>query len=325
MHPEELWTAPTIQARVLRTVLTPISWMYSLGWQAYLALYATGIKKPKRPHAPVVCIGNMLVGGTGKTPATLHVADVLTELGREVVISCSGYGSPASEAAKLAPSGPLKASEWGDEAALIRWLRPNIPLIVGRRRVLAAEICQQQHPNAVLLMDDGFQHLPLGKDVTIVLDPIQPNLRCLPAGPYREPRGNGKRADLVIPGAGRFTIEARAIAFANKDGKSRELQGVVCVLCALGRPKGFLAALRANGLDLGQVVRLPDHDPLTEGNLLSGFPAGLPILVTGKDWVKLRDRTDVEQFDIVIASHEVAIEPHAEFKSWLQARLNGSS
>lgn len=321
MHAEELWTGTGFEARLCRTLLTPLSWAYAAGWQSYLGAYRLGLKRAREPHAPVVCIGNLQVGGTGKTPTTLHVADVLKELGREVVISCSGYGSAAAEAARLTPAGPLKASEWGDEASLLRWLRPQLPLIVGRRRVLAAEICHREHPGAVLLMDDGFQHLPLKKHVSIVLDPDVPNRRCLPAGPYREPWGNRSRADLVLPGE--FHVEATPISFSDPDGASREVAQEVSVLCALGRPGGFLEALRLGGIETRTVVLKPDHDSLSEGNLLTPFAAGETIVVTGKDWVKLRERADVRNFDFAIATHAVSIEPHDVFRGWLQARLDG--
>ncbi|MFI5385228.1 MAG: tetraacyldisaccharide 4'-kinase [Fimbriimonadales bacterium] len=327
MHLEELWTADTFKARLLRALLTPTSWLYALGWQSYLGIYRLGLKKPKEPHVPVVCIGNLLTGGTGKTPVTIHVADILAGLGRKVVISCSGYGSPASEAAQLAPEGCLKASEWGDEAALIRWLRPFIPLIVGRRRVLSAELCHRHFADAVLLLDDGFQHLPLSKHLTILLDPPQSNRRCLPAGPYREPRGNNERADLAIHGIGDtaagFEIARRPMTFQTPAGQPRSVEGTVSILCALARPQGFVHALKAMGLTSSNVVLKPDHDPLADGNLLSGFPSGSPIIVTGKDWVKLRERPDVERYDVAIASYEVTIEPHDEFKDWLQKKLNG--
>jgi len=322
MHADELWNAPTFNARLLRGVLTPASWLYALGWQGYLAVYRLGIKKAKEPHAPVICVGNLVAGGTGKTPLTLHIADVLREQGREVAISCSGYGSPASEAARLAPEGPLMAAEWGDEAALIRWLRPEIPLIVGRRRVLAAEICDKQFPNAALLLDDGFQHLPLKKHVSILLNPPRANRRCLPAGPYREPRSNRDRADLVIS-AGPFRLKTVAGGFKDSEGGTRDLGGNVSVLCAIGQPGGFFDTLRAHGLNLSTVSIRADHDPLTDGNLLEGFSRDRPIVVTGKDWVKLRDRADVECYDIVIADYEVEVEPCAEFRSWLEKELNG--
>ncbi len=336
MHPEELWTAPTFKARMLRTVLTPASWLYALGWQSYLAIYRLGFKRSKEPHSPVVCIGNLIAGGAGKTPTTIHIADVLLGIGRPVVISCSGYGSPSSEAARLAPEGPLKASIWGDEAALVRWLRPDVPLIVGRRRVLSAEVCHREFPNSVLLMDDGFQHLPLRKHLTILLDPPQWNRRCLPAGPYREPSSNHKRADLLISDFGpnqadeqgprrrtEFRVQPHKMGFSKPDGTSVTLTDEVAVLCALARPHGFVAALKTQGLTLEAVSVRPDHDPLADGNLLSGLPPGLPIVVTGKDWVKLRERSDVGRYDIAIASHEVSIAPPDEFTSWLKAKLDG--
>ncbi|HVT13949.1 MAG TPA: tetraacyldisaccharide 4'-kinase [Fimbriimonadaceae bacterium] len=326
MHAEELWTGSGFKAGLCRTLLTPASWLYALGWQGYLAVYRLGIKMAREPHSPVVCIGNLQVGGTGKTPVTLHVAEVLRGTGRDVVVSCSGYGSPASEAARLAPAGPLDAGEWGDEAALLRWLQPDLPLIVGRRRVLAGEICHREFPDAVLLMDDGFQHLPLRKHVSIVLDPPVPNRRCLPAGPYREPWANRERADLVIPNG--FRVEATPMRFIGPDGKERQV-GPAGALCALGRPQAFLDAFNARlgdflvgGSPALPVVVLPDHDPLSDGNLLSSFEKGATIVVTGKDWVKLRRRSDVEQYDFAIATREVAIEPREAFREWLQAKLD---
>ncbi|MFX8929914.1 tetraacyldisaccharide 4'-kinase, partial [Acinetobacter baumannii] len=84
----------------------------------------------------------------------------------------------------MAPDGPLDPAGWGDEPAMFRWLLPDVPLVVGRRRVLAAELVHQHFPKAVLVMDDGFQHLPVKKHIQILLDdPTPKNSRCLPAGP----------------------------------------------------------------------------------------------------------------------------------------------
>src|SRR5579885_1414322 len=200
MHWRDVWFSKQAGFRLIRIALTPLSWLYAAGWQGYLTIYRFGWKKAKAPHHPVVCIGNLKAGGTGKSPVTRYVADVLSSLQRQVVISCSGYGAPRSEAATLTPKGPLDAREWGDEAAMLRAFLPDTPLIVGRDRVEAAKICNKTHPDAVLLLDDGFQHLPLAKDLTILLDPPAENGHCLPAGPYREPRRNRSRADLVLPG-----------------------------------------------------------------------------------------------------------------------------
>jgi tetraacyldisaccharide 4'-kinase len=253
---------------------------------------------------------------------TLFMADLLRDLGRQVVIGCSGYGSPASEAARLAPPGELSAAEWGDEPAMVRWLRPDLPIIVGRRRVLAAQICNENFPQAMLLMDDGFQHLPIRKHVTIVLeDDGLKNRRCIPAGPYREPYSNRRHADLVLPG--QFSMQSAVKGLMSPGGEARSTDHAT-YLCALARPDKFATSLSDVGIHLDQGLSLPDHDPLTQGNLFDALPAGLPIIVTAKDWVKLRQRTDLEGRNILIASYEIDVQPKQAFKDWLQSKLDGS-
>lgn len=309
MHWEDVWEGRGFLPAATRLALTPASWLYAWGWQGYLALYQGGIKRATRAAIPVVCVGNLQVGGTGKTPLVTHLAQTMAEMGRAVVIGVSGYGSPASEGAQAAPTGELSPSRWGDEAALLRWLVPEAPLIVGRARVLAAQICARDFPGSVLLMDDGFQHLPLWKDATILLDPATPNRRCLPAGPYREPYRNRNRADLVIPNG--FRVVSRALAL--------NVDGPIDVLCGLGRPGRFLDALRASGVEIGRIRRAPDHDPLLSPDLFEGL--GERIVVTGKDWVKLRERPDAASRQIIVAPQEVRIEPEAEFRRWLGQKI----
>lgn len=318
MHASELWEGQTFGAKLARTLLTPASWLYAAGWQAYLGIYRLGLKKAQKPHSPILCIGNLVSGGSGKTPVTLHITSLLD---REVVVSCSGYGSPASEAARVAPEGPLSAAEWGDEAALFRWLKPDLPLIVGRRRVLAAQLCHEHFPSAVLLMDDGFQHLPLAKDLTIILDPeTPPNKRCLPAGPYREPRGNRRRADLVLPGEFRIVEEEPAIV--DPEGQARTV-GECTLLCALAQPQKVVESLLRIGVEVRDRRLLPDHDTLRGGTLLASLPTDRPVVVTAKDWVKLRERPDVGERDFLILKHAVRIEPQDRFAAWLKQRLDG--
>lgn len=308
----DLWESPAIGARLARTALTPLSWLYAGGWQAYLLTYRLGLKQAQAPHRPVLCVGNLQAGGSGKSPLVRHLVEVLREMGQEVVVSCSGYGAPRAEAATLAPEGDMDAAEWGDEPAMLRMQIPDLPLVVGRRRVLAASLVHESHPNAVMLMDDGFQHLPLRKTLSIVLDPLDPpNRRCLPAGPYREPRQNRARADLVLPGPFRVVEEGPTL----DEPWPREF----AVLCALGQPARFLASLPHPPV----LTRLlPDHDPLTEGNLFDGMDPALPVVVTAKDWVKLRARPDIAARRVLVARHAVRVELAAEFRAWLAERLD---
>lgn len=321
MNVHEVWFGDSIQASLLRGLLWPASALYGLGWKAYLGLYRLGLKHAAKPHSPIVCIGNFTVGGSGKSPATLHVAEVLRELGFPVVIGLSGYGSPKAEGATVAPDGELDAAEWGDEPAMVRWLMPDIPLIVGRRRVRAAELCAERFPDAVLLMDDGLQHMPLSIDIRIALDERHPKNRfLLPAGPYREPR-SAKRADLILPAEFEAVAAPVALVMPNGDpvlGVSEEVQ----VLCALGRPDRFLDALERAGLRVGRKLLLTDHDPLAAGTLWDSFEPEKPIVVTAKDWVKLRGRSDLASRRIWIARHSVRIEPAEAFKRWLNEKTS---
>lgn len=306
-------------------LLSPLSLLYAFGWEAYRSVYTLGLKRAAAPHAPVVCVGNLTAGGTGKTPLTIHLARVLQSLGRSVVVSASGYGSPASEAARIAPEGALDAAEWGDEPALLRHRMPGVPLIVGRRRVLAAQLCAEGFPGTVMLMDDGFQHLPLRKHVSIIVHPrFDLNRLCLPAGPYREPRARGlARADLELPGRD-FGLERSPTSLTDQAGAAVDPQGLAaCVLCAIGDPWPLQASLEAQGVRVVRGRYLADHDRLDAGNLLQGLDAALPLIVTAKDWVKLRRRADLGSREVLVADYEVRVTPEEAFAAWLDERLDG--
>jgi len=321
MHASEIWEARGVIPSLVRIALFPVSILYALGWECYLAMYRWGLKRASKPHGTILCVGNLVSGGSGKTPVTLYLAELLQKMGHQVVVSCSGYGSPRSQAATLAPEGQLVAADWGDEAALFRFKQPHVPLIVGRRRVLAAQICRQNFPESILLLDDGFQHLPLKKDLTIVLDPpIASNPLCLPAGPYREPRWNRARADLLIPD--RFQLIECSSGLVTQSGGHAQTPIEAHLLCAVGQPKNVLRSLETLGVKVLSTKFLPDHDPLTGGTLFSDLEGPAPIVITAKDWVKLKGRTDIATRTFLILDHQVRIEPEEEFGNWLKDKLD---
>ncbi len=306
-----IWYDPAPKYAAARVALLPLSWLYALGWTCYRAFYDLGIKKAKQPHRPILCIGNLTVGGSGKTPLTVFVARTLAEMGHQVMISCSGYGAPRSEGATLAPDGLLDPREWGDEAALLRSLLPGVPLIVGRARVLAAQLASD---GTILLMDDGFQHLPLRKTASILVDPPSSNRACLPAGPYREPRSNLRRADVVIDGEAARLV-SNIMGFERLG--SRELEDPpkeISALCAIGRPEVFFKSLEDLGFEVEKRIALPDHADM--GGALDGLTG--PIVVTAKDAVKLRVMAEALKREVYVARHEVTVEPIDWFKAKLR-------
>lgn len=305
-------------------MLSPLSLLYGLGWVAYESVYRFGWKTPAEPHPAVVCVGNLVVGGSGKTPFSLYTIGLLRAMGRLPVLSASGYGSPHSRGASLAPEGELDAGEWGDEAAYMRWLQPDLPLVVGRDRVAAAGIAAAAHPGSVLVLDDGFQHLRLRKHFSIVLDPPRPNRLWLPAGPYREPRSGLRRADLVLP-SDALSLRVSGGVFRRPDGsedpETPTPPARIDVLCAVAHPQRFFQALSAAGFEIVHYRLLPDHDRLDAGTLLHGFDPARPLFVTAKDWVKLRKRGDLAGRDVRIADYRIAVEPEDAFRRWLEERL----
>lgn len=313
---EKIWFAPSAGARIARGALVPASALYALGFRLYRGVYDLGLKRAERAELPVVCVGNLAAGGSGKTPVALHVADVLRSIGREVVLGMSGYGSPRAAGASLAAPGPLDPSEWGDEPAMARLLRPDLPLVVGRRRPLAARIAAEAHPGAVLVMDDGFQHLPIAKDVTLLLDPKHPaNRWTFPAGPYRESRSARHRADLVLDG------DPFGVVYAPPRLEGGHVPAQAALVTAVARPERVIASLRELGVEPDPVVVRPDHDPLDASDLLARIPAGRAIVTTAKDWGKLIGRSDVEGRRVLTLTREARIEPTGAFAAWLQERV----
>lgn len=310
MSPERFWALPWA------TVLSPLGWLYGAGWRVYAGLYAAGIKRAVAPHPRAIRVGGLMAGGVGKSPVTIHLAELLSEMGRSVTMGASGYGSPRAEAATLAPTGPLDPAEWGDEPAMLRERLPNAPLVVGRRRVLAARLAHENDPEGVLLMDDGFQHLPLATALSLVIDPVRPeSARCLPVGPYREQRLFGRRrADAVLETGGGEGWRVEYSPLVWSDGPPTG-----GLLCALGHPARFVEAA---GPPTGPVVLKNDHDPLTQDDLLAPFDPGATIGVTEKDWVKLRRRPDVGDYRFTVARRDARIEPAHEFRAWLHNRLD---
>lgn len=322
MHASDLWHSPAWGPTALRTLLTPLSWLYAAGWQTYLGIYRSGLRRAREPHRPVVCVGNLTVGGSGKTPFTLYLAGLIEQSGRSVAVSLSGHGSPRSASASSAPEGDLSAAEWGDEAAMMRWMAPDRPLIVGRDRVRAAEIAHELYPDRVLVLDDGFQHLPLRKHLRIILDDPDPkNARCLPAGPYREPRGNRRRADLVFPGE--FELDWGMEGPADPETRAPSLSpgAEIQLLSAIGNPARLTESLTGRGFRIVRELRLSDHDPLTRGNLFDGFDPGTPLVATAKDWVKLREREDARRMNLAVVWNEPRVAPEDRFREYLDAAL----
>lgn len=193
-------------------------------------------------------------------------------------------------------------------------------MIVGRNRVTAASLATKEFPGSVLVLDDGFQHLPLQKHVTIILDALNPaNALPFPSGPYREPRWNRSRADLVLPND-QFRVGYSPLTFTDRAGNAVRTPAQASIITAIARPDLFEASVRESGVKVTHLQGLPDHDPLDAPDLFSRHNEEV-VIVTMKDWVKIKARDDIAAMNIIIARRSATIEPKEEFLQWLKERI----
>jgi tetraacyldisaccharide 4'-kinase len=285
--------------------LQPLSWLYGAAVHLRRTVYSRGWLTVHRVGRPVIVVGNLTVGGTGKTPLVIWLARRLTEQGLRVGIVSRGYGSrPEAE-----PRLVSERSSWhdvGDEPVLLARGSGCITM-VGRDRVAAAQALVA-HPVDVIVADDGLQHLRLARDCEIVV--IDGNRgfgngRMLPAGPLREPVSRLAGADFIVVNGGAehpslqgletfakatalhmTLLPGAAVRLDGREG-SRPLEAFgdrpSHAVAGIGNPGRFFRDLRARGLE---IIEHPfsDHHPFTAGEL--AFADDLPVLMTEKDAVK---------------------------------------
>lgn len=276
--------------------LRPLAGLFALLAGLRRGLFRLGLRRAVRLPVPVLVVGNITVGGTGKTPLTLHLARSLRAAGRRPGIVLRGYGAAGGAPRLVAPdTDPAIA---GDEALLLA-RRSECPVAVGADRPAAARLLIEAAGVDCILSDDGLQHYRLARDAEIaVLDGARMlgNGWRLPAGPLREAPARLRAVDLVVingeggqwPGALRMRLRAEA-AINLATGERRALVDFlpreVHAVAGIGHPQRFFALLSAAGLEVLPHV-LPDHAALTAADIR--FDDGHPVIMTEKDAVKCR-------------------------------------
>lgn len=314
-------------------------------------VYEKGLKKTDRLPVPVISIGNLTVGGVGKTPCGLAIARMLRGHGYKPAVLLRGYKRRSTEPLVLLPErfDPARVMEYGDEAALY-CLNAGIPVGIGSSRFEIGKRLLQQTPCDVFLLDDGFQHYQLYRDIDLVLlDGDRPfgNGRCLPYGPLREPISVLRTASALIHRGERFALTeffskphfhgplywTGLMPFLSwSRGEANGLVPIdsfaprsVALLSGIGDP----ARLQRQAEDLGFTIErhwaFPDHHWFSQGDLrsIAGSTAA-PIFLTEKDAVRLlpllgSDELPWDRFYVIQAAWRFS---EAEnFESWLLAQL----
>lgn len=280
-------------------LLMPLSLLFALLAMLRRALYRVGALRAVKVARPVLVIGNVSVGGTGKTPLVIWLAERIANRGYRVGIVTRGYGGTADQWPQdVAPDSATE--QVGDEAVLLA-TRTSAIVVAGPDRVAAAMRAIERGAQ-IILSDDGLQHYRLARDAEIVV--IDAHRRfgngwLLPAGPLRESPRRAQRADLIVESArgGRSAastahlvcVQSLEAAVNLRTGERRALTNFADTpahaVAAIGHPDAFFAMLRERGVTATSHA-FPDHAPLNADDLQFGDEA--PVLMTEKDAVKCR-------------------------------------
>lgn len=314
----ELWEGKrrTPADRLLLALLVPLSLGYALVLRIRALLYRTGGLPSFSLGKPVISVGNLSVGGTGKTPTAILLARLLLARGKRVALLSRGFGGPEEDRVRVVSDGRcilLAPPEAADEPFLIARSVPGLIVMTGRDRYRAGlHALEKFHPD-VFILDDGFQHQRLRRDLNIILlDARNPfgNGHTLPAGLLREPVSALRRADLVVrtrceksreypPVRGIPTCRSyhRLAGIAPFDGGPPAPFSLLAgrkgvAFAGIGDPSSFFTALRREGLTLAATLAFRDHCRYDGGEvgeiLLELDKTGADYLITTeKDAVKL--------------------------------------
>lgn len=312
--------------------LRPLEAMYRWAIARRAAAYRDGRRQVWRVEVPVIVVGNVTLGGTGKSPLVAWLARFLSERGWRPGIVSRGYGGKAGQGAgyPLRVTTQTPIAESGDEPRMLA-RQTGRPVVVDPDRPRGARALLDQGCD-ILLSDDGLQHLALGRDVELVVVDGRRgfgNRRCLPAGPLREPLSRLNEVDAVlVNGETAHALPEGTHSFCLAPARWRSLadgaifpleplpfQGPVHAVAGIGNPGRFFATL--DGLGVETIPHaFADHHRFSLQDLT--FDDGLPVVMTAKDAEKC-DTMALAQGWVL----EVEAEPSAEFVAWLDRRLEG--
>lgn len=287
-------------------------------------LYAHGLLHGRALGCPVVSIGNLTVGGTGKTPAVELAVRTLVQLGHRPGVLSRGYGRRGGGVQVVADAASIRldAEEAGDEPFLLARRLPGVPVVVGANRYEAGRVARARFGVTAIVLDDGFQHRTLSKDLEIVMArAVQPwgNGRLLPGGPLREPVEGLTRAHLVVATGARQPIDAAevtatvarvaprvpvltAVHVPTECFESSPMRvvpltalsgGRLLAFAGIGTPAGFRRTLSEAGVSVVDFQEFPDHhwyarEDLARLERRAVAKGAEGFVTTEKDWVRLR-------------------------------------
>ncbi len=339
-------------------MLTPLSWVYGAGTMIRNAAYDLQILRSITPSVPVIAVGNLTAGGTGKTPIVGWITRYLLTCGLRPVIISRGYGR-RSQGVRVVSDGNtvlVQADEGGDEPVQLAQTFPMVPVVVGERRTEAASMALEKFRPDVLILDDAFQHRAIGRHLNVMVVDASADLTrepLLPAGRRRERLQSLRRASLMVfthvhgsPGTveweprlrhwygGEIVYSTRRItSFRSSSGHALDpdaCRGKRCVLLSgIGKPRQFEDDVRGLGITVVKHLRYRDHFrySLQEIETMVGEAgqAGAELLLTTeKDMMRLAavegalSRLE-SAMEVFAAVLEVHVSPAGRFEAHIDA------
>ena len=291
-----IWLHKQWQKRgVFAWLMYPLSVLYCVVMSLRRELYDSGLLTSHQVGRPVIVVGNLSVGGTGKTPLVIWLANQLARSGIRPAVVSRGYGGRAASFPLLVDY-ETPAAIAGDEPAMMA-RKLGCPVVIDPDRVAAANGLVERNLCDVIIADDGLQHLALDRDLELAVitsDRIAGNGFCLPAGPLRESPDRLKSVDIVISRAANSTLTSHSMSLSlgecsRLDNPAMRLplsafwDSPVHAVAGIGNPDGFFDSLRRSGLEIIPHP-FPDHHDYTPADI--SFADELPVIMTEKDAVK---------------------------------------
>ncbi|HEY2905411.1 MAG TPA: tetraacyldisaccharide 4'-kinase [Vicinamibacterales bacterium] len=315
--------------------------------------YARDPSRQRHLSRPVISVGNLRVGGSGKTPVVAHIAKLLVEAGERPAILTRGYGRRTPSAGTTVVSDGTHVLEGidtaGDEPLLLARALPDVPVLVGSDRYLSGLFAETRFGITVHLLDDGFQHFELARDVDLLLvgeDELVDS--PMPAGHLREPIDAAAAADAVLVSAGYATAADRiarvlrvpvAFRVTRALGVPRRIAGAhdtvvvpsgsrVFVVAAIARPERFVADIISTGWDVVETMMFRDHHLFSDADIAriaarARAVRSAIVLTTEKDAVRFEPR-ELGELPIASVPLIVGIEPEDAFREWLLSRVHAN-
>jgi tetraacyldisaccharide 4'-kinase len=249
--------------------LNPLSAIYGGVVRARNALYDRGALRARRLQGAVVSVGNLSAGGSGKTPFVLLLGELLKARSVQFDVLSRGYGRTSTGVRLVDPAGLTQ--DFGDEPLLIA-RKLQVPVIVGEDRYEAGRFAESRFGAQLHLLDDGFQHRALARDLDIVLvTPQDASDRLLPAGHLREPLRSLRRADAVVLASGAsadsFPVEGKLVWRVRRGILPQNVPPRPVVFCGIARPQNFVLQLRAANIEPVAEAFYRDHHAYTEKDI----------------------------------------------------------